>query len=253
LTGSTATAAVATLSVAALAQALPLPQQGEFGRSADVQRTHREYRGGLTMREFRDYRGREWRVWEVRPESIQPQTKAEDYLAGCYQGGWLVFETVDGLDKRRLCPPPYGWDRRTDADLEHLMERAEILRPLSRARGCAVPADLPPSVPPDIAASMPRDANGNLDMRYLGVVRSFLYPGGQFWKAYVKAHDDDDVPPVLRFACATHTIDLEEWPPQWVDLSDDQLVALLRVGESLRDRRRDDQPTRRHDDSLSEA
>ena len=206
------------------------------------------------MRDFKDHRGRHWRVWEVKPDAIHPRTKAEDYLATCYRDGWLVFETADGLDKRRLCPPPYGWEQRTDADLERLADRSERLRPVGskRSRG-ATPADLPPSVPPDIAASMPRDEEGNLDIRYLGVVRSFSYPGGEVWRAHVAAQDDSGAPPVLRFASETHCVDLTEWPPEWLDLSNSQLVELLRLGSSIQERRRDDPPQRRHNDHPSSS
>lgn len=204
------------------------------------------------MREFKDHRGREWRAWEVTPEAIYPQTKAEDYLADCFRSGWLVFETVDGLDKRRLCPPPFGWEQRSNADLMDLVERAEVLRPAGgRHKRKPRHADLPPGVPPDIAASMPRDARGNLDMRHLGVVRSFSYPGGQVWRVRVTMRDDVAAPPVLRFASDTHSIDLAEWPPDWVDLSDRQLVELLRSGQSAPERREVDQPHRRYDDSRS--
>lgn len=206
------------------------------------------------MRDFMDHRGLQWRAWEVRPESIFPQTKAEDFLAECFKDGWLVFETLDGLHKRRLCPPPYAWDQRSDVDLAHLVDRAEILRPHGgRARRAAPPTDLPPNVPPEIAATMPRDAEGNLDIRYLGVVRSFRYPGGQIWRAYVVAPDDTGTPPVLRFASDTHSIDLSEWPPEWVDLSDTQLGELLRVGESIQERRREEGAHRRYDDPSSDA
>lgn len=205
------------------------------------------------MREFRDGRGRDWRAWEVTPESIHPQTKAEDYLSECFRGGWVVFETVDGRDKRRLCPPPYGWEERGEADLERLVERAEILRPAHGQRRAKRPVDLPPSIPPHIAATMPRDPNGNLDMRYLGVVRSFLYPGGQVWRATVVAPADSVGPPVLRFSSDTHAVDLTEWPADWVDLNDHQLVKLLRAGESLQERRREEGPLRRHDDPPSDA
>ena len=203
------------------------------------------------MREFRDERGRQWRAWEVHPDAIHPQTKAEDYLADCFRDGWLVFETVDGLDKRRLCPPPYAWEQRMDEDLARLVERAEILRPPARRRSYAAgAADLPPSIAPDIAAAMPRDAQGNIDTRYLGVVRSFAYPGGEVWRARVVLPTDNE-PPVLRFATDTHCIDLAEWPAEWMDLSDADLAELLRIGKSLADRRRDVTPHRRHDDPRS--
>ena len=95
---------------------------------------------------------------------------------------------------------------------------------------------------------MPRDPNGNLDMRYLGVVRSFLYPGGEVWRAMVVAPADSSAPPVLRFSSETHTVDLTGWPPDWVDLNDYQLVKLLRSGESPQERRSEGAPRRRYDD-----
>jgi hypothetical protein len=206
------------------------------------------------VREFRDHRGRQWRAWEVKPEAIYPLTKAEDYLADCYKDGWVVFETVDGLGKRRLCPPPYGWDQRSDDDLDHLVERAEILRPAGEARERAArAADLPPSVPRDIARTMPRDEQGSLDIRYLGVVRSFLYPGGEVWRVRIVAPDDVAAAPVLRFASDTHAIDLAEWPAEWVDLSNAELVELLRIGESIQERRKDAKPARPHDGPDSDA
>jgi hypothetical protein len=217
--------------------------------SAGVDRAIERAQEATVVREFKDRRGRQWRAWEVTPESIHPQTKAEDYLSECFQDGWVVFETTDGRDKRRLCPPPYGWEERAEADLERLVERAEVLRPIGGKRQRkSRPADLPPSVPHDIAASMPRDRNGNLDMRYLGVVRSFRYPGGEVWRAAVVAPDDGGAPPVLRFSSDSHAVDLTKWPHGWVDLNEDQLVELLRAGESLQERRRGEAPGRRYND-----
>lgn len=34
----------------------------------------------MAIREFSDATGRAWRAWHIRPESIHPQTKAEDYV-----------------------------------------------------------------------------------------------------------------------------------------------------------------------------
>jgi hypothetical protein len=201
------------------------------------------------VREFRDRRGREWRAWEVTPESVHPQTKAVDYLSDCFKGGWLVFETVDGREKRRLCPPPHGWDQRAETDLERLVDQAEILRPAGAKRKPASRRGaLPPSTPRTVAASMPQDADGTVDMRFVGVVRSFLYPGGEVWRASVVAPADSPAPPVLRFSSDTHVVDLTTWPPDWVDMNDRQLVKLLRSGESPRERRLEEAPLRRHDD-----
>ena len=203
----------------------------------------------MSVRDFSDSAGRQWRVWDVTPESIHPQTKAEDYLAECFQGGWLVFETPDGSAKRRLCPLPFGWEHRSDSDLEALMARAEVLRPRSEARAwrTQAPADLPPIVPTGSLADIPRDSAGDIDMNYLGVVRSFAYPGGRIWKASV-ARSMDDGPLVLRFSSGASVIDFAEWPSDWSDFTDAQLCELLRQGEPLEDRRTASPPLRRYDD-----
>ena len=203
----------------------------------------------MAVREFRDAAGRQWRVWDVRPDAIAPQTRAEDYLAGCFRGGWLVFETMDGLWKRRLCPLPYAWDQREDDDLVALLERAEILRPRGQRRRSfeTLPADLPPHVPSAIANQVPRTANGDLDMSYLGIVRTISYPGGQEWMVFRSRASEEGWDSVLRFQSGEQVIDVSDYPTDWEDMSDAELVRLLRHGFPVDDRRLDDIP-RRHGD-----
>jgi hypothetical protein len=204
----------------------------------------------MAVREFTDQGGQRWRVWDVSPESIEPLTKAEDYLADCYREGWIVFETFDGREKRRLCPPPYGWAHRSDANLEDLLMRAEVLRPRGQVRfrdDAVTPADLPPSVPLDVARAIPRDAQGDIDMRYLRVVRSFRYPSGDIWRVSAVTEGPGGAP-VLRFSSETQAIDVADWPADWSDLSDERLAALMQTGHALHERRRPVPPSRRHDD-----
>lgn len=196
----------------------------------------------MAFREFTARDGRRWRAWDVAPEAVEPLTRAEDYLADCFRDGWVVFETIDGSDKRRLCPPPYAWEHRSDANLDDLLARADVLRPRGqlRVRGDAVlPADLPPSVPLEIAKAIPRDLDGDIDMRYLGVVRSFRYPEGEVWRASV-VEESPDSPLVLRFSSESHTIDLTRWPNDWADRTDEHLIALMQAGRSTIERRRSD-------------
>lgn len=207
----------------------------------------------MAVREFATRDGRAWRVWAVTPESLHPLTRAEDYLAEYYSDGWIVFETLDGKEKRRLYPPPHGWEHRTDSGLESLLARADILRPraLPRVRGDDVlPADLPPSLPKPLADAMPRDGEGNLDTRYLGVVRSFEYPRGQTWKVSITERDPDLLP-VLRFVSATQTIDLADWPAEWIDLDSGGLGRLLRGARSQRHVTRN--PSRQREDHGPDA
>jgi hypothetical protein len=186
----------------------------------------------MAVRDFTDSSGREWRVWDVVPESIYPQTKAEDYLADMYRTGWLVFETKAEDEKRRLAEIPHGWTELPDDTLEALLRRAEVIPPLQlralrEARGPEAArrqeravrraeelADLPPAA----RSAVPEDEQP--DLTDLGVARTFRYPGGEFWTVCVM--------PVLRFTTGARDIDLREWPKDWADYPDERLVELLR-------------------------
>lgn len=208
----------------------------------------------MAVREFTAGDGRRWRAWDVTPESIEPLTRAEDYLADCYRDGWVVFESFDGADKRRLYPPPYAWEHRSDAQLVDLLGRAEILLPRRQVRfrgDTVLPADLPPSVPERVADAVPRDAEGDIDMRYLRVVRTFAFPRGDVWRATL-VEQDPGIAPVLRFASESRIVDLTRWPKDWVDFSDDRLIELLRQAQTSAQTRRDP-PRRERDDTNPDA
>lgn len=174
----------------------------------------------MAVREFIDGSGATWRVWCITPEAIHPVTRAEDYLADCYQLGWLVFETTTGDRKRRLCPFPKDWDELDDRTLGELLGRAEIVPRRKLARDHEDVADQP-SAPATPAQP---------DLTDLAVVRSFRYPGGRLWSVAVVPHSDIAPGPVLRFTAGARNIDLVNWPEDWPDLPDEQLVDLLRHG-----------------------
>jgi hypothetical protein len=196
----------------------------------------------MAVREFRDSSGREWRVWDVMPESIHPQVKTEDYLADIYQTGWLVFETRPEDEKRRLPDIPPDWSTLPDRALEVLLRRAEVvpprkLRALREARGeeagrqqeratqrAQELADLPPAARADV----PEEEQP--DLTDLGVVRTFGYPGGQYWTVRVIWHPEGSGPPVLRFTTGARDIDIDlgDWPKEWADYPDERLAELLR-------------------------
>ncbi|MDQ3950469.1 MAG: hypothetical protein M3282_08980 [Gemmatimonadota bacterium] len=196
----------------------------------------------MAVREFTDTGGREWRVWDVMPESIHPQTKTEDYLADMYRTGWLVFETKAEDEKRRLADIPRGWSELSGRGLETLLERAEVipprkLRALRQARGEEAArqqehairrarelADLPPAE----RAAGPEEEEERPDITDLGVVRTFRYPGGRYWTVCVIRRPDEGGPPVLRFTSGARDIDLGDWPKDWADYRDEGLVELLR-------------------------
>jgi hypothetical protein len=181
----------------------------------------------MAVREFTDQSGTRWRAWNITPESIHPQTRAEDYLVDCYQVGWLVFETASGDQKRRLCPYPIRWDEGTEGDLINLLGRAEAVPPLKlhaqRQTTSQPHADRSLTGTAEAEASQP-------DVTDLQVVRTFRYPGGRFWTVNVIAHPDDGRPPRLRFSAGARSIDLWSWPRDWPDYPDERLVELLRTG-----------------------
>src|SRR5688572_7460230 len=156
------------------------------GRSTDV-----------AVRDFTDKAGRRWRAWDISPDAIHPQTKAEDYLADCFQLGWIVFETFDGSDKRRLCPYPKGWDSFTDDQLVALLGKAERvpLSKLTRARIARGDTPTPGSLPAwqpqaeEQQAILPSSDEEAPDVTDLRVSRSFRYPGGSVWSCSVVRPD----------------------------------------------------------------
>ena len=158
----------------------------------------------MPVREFVDGEGVQWRAWEVTPDALYPPTRGEDYLADCYQLGWVIMETREGDRRVRLCPIPRDWHRLPDESLAALISRAEVLP----ARTVA-----------------PRGALADAT-----AVRSFRYPGGLAWTVSVSAHPTIPGARVLRFSGGARVIDLDEWPRDWADRSDAELAALLRNG-----------------------
>src|SRR5215217_5433351 len=103
-------------------------------------------RGGrrMAVREFKDKSGTTWRAWDITPEAILPQTKAEEYLADCFRQGWIVFENLSTGEKRRLSPYPLDWEHLHDTQLEALLwlNAAPVLSN-RRAAAAAAPAEPP--------------------------------------------------------------------------------------------------------------
>ncbi|MFL5614988.1 MAG: hypothetical protein ACJ796_15090 [Gemmatimonadaceae bacterium] len=180
----------------------------------------------MAVREFHDDRGKSWRVWCILPEAIHPVTRAEDYLADCFQLGWLVFETTSGEEKRRLCPIPRDWEEVDESALRSLLAQSEPVR--SRKSSGETTSDRAASrtKAPDIQVDDHSDEKA--DLTDLTVVRTFRYPGGRVWSAAIAPHSDVAVGPVLRFTAGARNIDLPQFPREWPDLPDEQLIDLLR-------------------------
>lgn len=83
------------------------------------------------VRELRDARGVEWRIWAVTAEQMHASRTGGEHL-GEYKDGWLTFEAVAGDERRRLPHYPSDWCEVTDEMLERLLERAERVRRVNR-------------------------------------------------------------------------------------------------------------------------
>jgi hypothetical protein len=156
----------------------------------------------MPVRDFIDSTGVEWRAWEVTPDAIYPPTRGEDYLADCYQLGWVVMETKSGNRRVRLCPIPHDWHRLPPAALEELLRHGEVL-----------PA---------------RTASSRGALADAAAVRTFRYPGGRVWTVSITPHPTVNGKRVLRFSAGARVIDIGEWPDDWVELPDEALMAILR-------------------------
>ena len=200
----------------------------------------------MAVREFVDEKGKAWRVWCILPEAIHPVTRAEDYLADCYQLGWLVFETAAGDDKRRLCPYPRGWESAEADELQAMLRQAEAVRG-RKATGESI-ADKEVLQPRTPAIEVDDATEEKADLIDLKVVRTFRYPGGRIWSAAIAPHSDIAAGPVLRFTAGARTIDLERFPRDWPDLPDDSLIDLLRRAPRPIAKYTRETPRRRHND-----
>ena len=80
----------------------------------------------MALREFDGPGGHRWKAWDVTAAQIHPKTRAEDYMRD-FADGWIVFERVDGEEKRRLSHYPADWQSGSDEDVAALCERAEVV------------------------------------------------------------------------------------------------------------------------------
>ena len=81
----------------------------------------------MALREFDGPGGLRWKAWDVTAGQIHPKTRAEDYMRDLAEG-WIVFERVDGEEKRRLCPYPDDWQGLPDPEIAALCAKAEIVK-----------------------------------------------------------------------------------------------------------------------------
>lgn len=141
----------------------------------------------MSLREFTDHLGGEWRVWDNTPESVHVALRQSAYLGG-YGGGWLVFESVDGLSRHRLAPIPAQWPAASDDDLREWLGRA--------ARTFRYPGG-----------------------RYWTVAECVVPERRTGARRGIRR--------VLRFTAGSRSLERSSWPQEWRSYDDAQLADLL--------------------------
>ena len=189
---------------------------------------------GMALREFRDARGVEWKVWATIPEA-SAVVRVDYGSLGALEGGWLTFECSDV--RKRLAPVPADWDTLPDTELERWCSEAKAPPPRRSSRTAAAPADTAsPRQPTDLNA-LDRSAP----------TRTFTGAGGVLWR--VAEHECSVCNPgatgadsarrtefVLRFSSGAEVLELRTYPMAWVRLADDELLRLVREAERVHTR-----------------
>ena len=210
----------------------------------------------MGSRQFTDEAGRVWVAWNVNPVPRRGRPAAE---------GWIVFETADGREKRRLLASPEGWDEMAETELHIMLASAAAARPSKltfeparsgdpRGAGPSMAGASPAAIaapPPTATLSAPQHATDpSAAMPAERVVRSFRYPNGRLWSVCVVRRPEGGGAPLLRFSAGARHLDLHDWPEDWVACTEARLVELVRSiprpaqpGPHPIDR-----PRRRHDD-----
>lgn len=103
----------------------------------------------MALREFRDSAGTAWMAWDVPPvRSFAPERSGQERrvsptpgyaperrmlrdrrrmrAAAGLERGWVCFQCES--EKRRLAPPPPGWQTAPDSELEALLRAAAPAR-----------------------------------------------------------------------------------------------------------------------------
>ena len=175
---------------------------------------HRRFR--MPLREFTDSTGRRWRVWDIRPEQMHAATRAEDHLQNVING-WLAFEPATGGEKRRLAPIPAKWETAPESELEAMLERAEQARN-EPGGGERREASGPGGVMWQAEAGDPPLA-----------ARTFRYPNGRYWTVneLPAGSTTSGQRPLLRFTSGARSLDTADWPSEWSQMSEQDLVELL--------------------------
>jgi len=224
----------------------------------------------MGLREFRDKRGVQWKVWNVTPDSLDKRTTAEDYMKE-WQDGWLCFECSE--HRRRLASYPPTWEDLSDSELESLLDRSQMVKRRAagevsgefgrateggaKARPAASDAERSGPAPrPDAGRMTPAAGVDTTRTRTLTDSRGRTFIAGLYRVPSRETSAGGKIATspgtVLRFISGSIVLDLAQYPDDWDRYTDSQLMGLLdraqpaddeSVGDSLPLRRQTDLPS----------
>ncbi|HEX6598322.1 MAG TPA: hypothetical protein VF034_03300 [Gemmatimonadaceae bacterium] len=190
----------------------------------------------MSVREFTDSNGIEWRAWDVTPEHMHPATRSEDFMSNL-QDGWLTFESA--TDKRRLAAPyPSDWTTYRIPDLEALCARAKSVTRRTQQSETGKQRAI-------VASQSEQKA-----IRSANASRTFRSPRGREWTVRVHECLDREGADqmVLRFTADDIIVELMNWPADWQSASVEDFALMLLDANPPRRRKKGDGPQRRYDD-----
>jgi hypothetical protein len=152
---------------------------------------------------------------------MHPLTVVEQFMAD-YREGWLCFESA--TSRRRLIGYPADWAESSDAELWDLCEKAELVQ-RRRPKGGRMEAEGPAA---SQTPSAEHPAFG------LNAVRTFVSTSGRRWTARTvtlpSPRADEPERRVLRFSSSDLTLDVYDWPANWLELDEGSLARLALEG-----------------------
>ena len=195
----------------------------------------------MSVREFTDSKGVEWRAWDVTPEHMHPATRSEDYMSNL-QDGWLAFESA--TEKRRLgAPYPSDWTTYRLPELEALCERAKLVTRRSLQSETGKQRAI-------IASQSEQQA-----IRSANATRTFRSPRGRVWTVRVPECLDREGSDqrVLRFTAEDIIVELKNGPADWQSASTEEFALMLLDATPPRRRKSGEGPQRRYEDRYHAA
>jgi hypothetical protein len=179
----------------------------------------------VSLREFVDKHGTEWKVWDITPESMHPVT-AQEFFLGEYQEGWLAFESAN--ERRRLSQWPLNWCDLSSDELEQLCEQA---KPAPRRSAQETRSGAFRRFAETGTLGKEEEEASRAEAQAPPLLRTFTGPSGRLWMVTpTELGSGAATTVVLRFSSNDGVLlDLDSWPDDWDRYPPSKLVELAQL------------------------